>query len=230
MPPAEKLRVLKEDFGVNNGGTLLTVLDQLDKVAAKHKETANSGGALVGGYAIATKNASDQLALLHQNISSLYDAMSSPALPWFTSMTGWLTREVQGATSATEKHSAITSDAIIAMSALGTGVYASVSALQAFGTTVMFAGQGLKFLGWAMGISDVETFFLKAMYLWDAINPVTIATKAWAGAQWLLNAAMDANPIGLMVIGGAALAAICYEVYEPWNGVKTAFERFGNST
>lgn len=36
---------------------------------------------------------------------------------------------------------------------------------------------------------------------------VTIATKAWTAAQWLFNAAMDANPIGLVVTAIAALAA-----------------------
>jgi hypothetical protein len=224
MPEAEKLRTLKDDMSVTNPGMLLAGLDHLGEVAGKQKEIANSAGALGAAYKTATANVSDQIAMLHQNVSSLFDAMASPTLPWFTSMTGWLTREVQAATSATEKHSAITSDAIIAMSALGTGVYASVSALQAFGTTVMFAGQGLKFLGWAMGISDVETFFLKVMYLWDAINPVTVATKAWAGAQWLLNLAMDANPIGLMVIGAAALAAVGYEIYEHWGAIASFFE------
>lgn len=34
------------------------------------------------------------------------------------------------------------------------------------------------------------------------------ATKVWEGAQWLLNAALDANPIGLAVIGIAALIAV----------------------
>ena len=33
------------------------------------------------------------------------------------------------------------------------------------------------------------------------------ASKAWAAAQWLLNAALDANPIALVVIGIAALVA-----------------------
>jgi phage-related protein len=33
------------------------------------------------------------------------------------------------------------------------------------------------------------------------------ASKAWAGAQWLLNAALDANPIGIVVIAVAALVA-----------------------
>jgi cell wall-associated NlpC family hydrolase len=36
---------------------------------------------------------------------------------------------------------------------------------------------------------------------------VQAATKAWAAAQWLLNVAMSANPIALIVIGIAALVA-----------------------
>jgi hypothetical protein len=38
-----------------------------------------------------------------------------------------------------------------------------------------------------------------------AEGKVTMATKAYTAAQWLLNAAMDANPIGLIVLGIAAL-------------------------
>lgn len=36
---------------------------------------------------------------------------------------------------------------------------------------------------------------------------VFVATKAWTAAQWLLNLAMDANPIGIVVLAVAALAA-----------------------
>lgn len=36
---------------------------------------------------------------------------------------------------------------------------------------------------------------------------VAVATKAWAVAQWLLNVAMSANPIGLAIIAVAALTA-----------------------
>ena len=43
------------------------------------------------------------------------------------------------------------------------------------------------------------------------MTAVTTATKIWTGVQWLLNAAMDANPIGLIIIGIAALvAAVVY--------------------
>jgi hypothetical protein len=38
-------------------------------------------------------------------------------------------------------------------------------------------------------------------------NVASVATKAWAAAQWLLNAAMNANPLGLVITGLALLAA-----------------------
>ena len=39
------------------------------------------------------------------------------------------------------------------------------------------------------------------------ITVVSGATRVWAGVQWLLNAAMNANPIGLIITGIAALTA-----------------------
>jgi hypothetical protein len=36
----------------------------------------------------------------------------------------------------------------------------------------------------------------------------TVATKVWAGAQWLLNAALTANPIGIVIVAVAALVAV----------------------
>lgn len=41
-----------------------------------------------------------------------------------------------------------------------------------------------------------------------AMGVVRVATLAWTAAQWLLNVALDANPIGLIVIAIAALIAI----------------------
>ena len=48
---------------------------------------------------------------------------------------------------------------------------------------------------------------------------IAVASKAWAAAQWLLNAAMNANPIGLIIIGIAALVAAGYYLYKNWDKV-----------
>ncbi len=73
--------------------------------------------------------------------------------------------------------------------------------------------------------------------LWDAGRLVLYhgkqllvagATKAWAAAQWVLNAAMNANPISLVVVGIAALVAAAWVLYENWDtvcaGVSAAWE------
>lgn len=50
-------------------------------------------------------------------------------------------------------------------------------------------------------------------YLW--VNKITIITKVWTAMQWLLNAAMAANPIMLIVVAiGALIAAIVYAWYK----------------
>ena len=40
------------------------------------------------------------------------------------------------------------------------------------------------------------------------------ATVAWTGAQWLLNAALNANPIGLVVVAVVALIAVFVIAYK----------------
>lgn len=63
-------------------------------------------------------------------------------------------------------------------------------------------------------------------------------TKAWAAVQWLLNVAMDANPIGLVVLALAALVVgLIYAwkhsetfrniVIGAWNGIKAAVSAVG---
>lgn len=66
-----------------------------------------------------------------------------------------------------------------------------------------------------------------------AMGVVRVATLAWTGVQWLLNAALNANPIGLVVIAIALLVAgiiLAWKhsetfrniVLAVWNAIKTA--------
>lgn len=47
-----------------------------------------------------------------------------------------------------------------------------------------------------------------------ALTAASVATRAYAAAQWLLNAAMSANPIGLIILAIAALVAIVIVAYK----------------
>ncbi|MFL0158504.1 tape measure protein [Mycobacteroides chelonae] len=72
-----------------------------------------------------------------------------------------------------------------------------------------------------------------------AQKAVAVATAAWTGAQWLLNAALSANPIGLVVLALAALAAGVVYAYNhsetfrkivdgAWKAIKVAAEAVVN--
>lgn len=49
---------------------------------------------------------------------------------------------------------------------------------------------------------------------------VRSAIALWTGEQWLLNAAMDANPIGLVIVAIGALVAATVLIITHWQGVK----------
>ena len=93
------------------------------------------------------------------------------------------------------------------------------------------------FGGFGKAISFV-TNMTKMQALW--INVVSVATKVWTAVQWLLNAALTANPIGLIVVAVAALiGAITYVISktEGWgkawkhtvNGAKLLFKAWVES-
>ncbi|MBB4689829.1 phage tail protein [Amycolatopsis jiangsuensis] len=55
------------------------------------------------------------------------------------------------------------------------------------------------------------------------ITPLVIALGLWAAAQWALNIAMDANPIGLIIIAIGVLIAIVATIITYWTPIKDFF-------
>lgn len=76
------------------------------------------------------------------------------------------------------------------------------------------------------GVGDIANLVLESQAVQTAKNAVLkakdvvvttaqgVATKATAAAQWLLNAAMEANPIGLVVVAVVALTAAFVVAYK----------------
>jgi phage-related protein len=90
-----------------------------------------------------------------------------------------------------------------------------------------------------MGLAGAMGAIAIATKIWSGVTKVASAvSKVFAAAQWLVNAALDANPIGLVVIGIAALIAILIIAWKKsdtfrhivtgafnavWGAAKTAF-------
>lgn len=76
-------------------------------------------------------------------------------------------------------------------------------------------------LGKMLGVVLMGVLAAKsALLLWrGAMLAVTVVTKTWTAAQWLLNAAMSANPIGLVIAAVVALAAAAGWVITHWDEI-----------
>lgn len=56
-----------------------------------------------------------------------------------------------------------------------------------------------------------------------AMTALSVAGKVTSSVMWLVNAAMAASPVGLVVAGVAALAYGAYQVYKNWKPIKAWF-------
>lgn len=73
-------------------------------------------------------------------------------------------------------------------------------------------------------VAAISAYAIVANAAAIASGIATAATSIWTGAQWLLNAAMDANPIGLIIAAVALLIGIvysCVEAYDTWGAALT---------
>ena len=87
------------------------------------------------------------------------------------------------------------------------------------GLAIIGLTAGMAAITIAVGIAKAAIAGFK--FLVTAIRSVTLL---WAGAQWLLNAAFIASPIGLIVIGITALISVIYAAYKGitalWDTIK----------
>ena len=85
------------------------------------------------------------------------------------------------------------------------------------------------------GIKDIKSFFNTVKENWNTIENVVVglgtfatalgvakgAVALYTGVQWAMNAAMTANPIGLVVVGIAALIAVGVLLWKNWDKIKS---------
>jgi hypothetical protein len=76
-----------------------------------------------------------------------------------------------------------------------------------------------------MIVKSISTAWLGLQIAMDMVRKGETVLTA---VQWLLNAAMTANPIGVVVVAVAALAAGAYLLIKNWNKVKTFFSNLWN--
>jgi len=100
----------------------------------------------------------------------------------------------------------------------------------ASGPAILAMGTAFKLAAWSAGGLQAMLSILSATGLAGAIKQFAVITRAtglWSAAQWALNAALTANPIGVIVMGLAAMGAALIRVIAIWDDLYAIFQKDG---
>lgn len=207
---------LTKAFGMRGARAQLLV-EMLDKVREAQDALNHATGAGADAQSKAEGTFNAQLKIMWQNIKIVGEVFGDALLPNLTALTQKVQAFAQGLKAWTDQHPRLAQ-----FIATFTAISAAVLTI---GGGFLVAAGGLAFYISQLPLAAAATLALKTASL-----AVTAVTKAWTAAQWLLDAALNANPIGLAVAGAVALTAVGYEVYEHWTAVAKFFSGLWQTT
>lgn len=210
LDKSEQATVLKDLFGKESIGAIAPLLSNLDALKGnfdKVADSANYAGSMEAEYAARSQTAENGMQLMKNAVSKLSILLGSALLPSLAKTAETLTGVVKWVADFVAQYPAI-GGAIYGIALGFTAIMTAVSIAK----VAIFAGQ------------QAVTAFRIAQSLFNA---AMIAGRAVMGtmtlAQWALNAAMTANPIGLVIVGIAALIAIGVVLYNYWDEIAAFF-------
>lgn len=187
---AQSLASLAMDISARTGKSLDTVTQSLAKA-----QTGSIAG--LAKYQVQTKDAAGHTLSLQQVTKELAATYNGAA--------------AQAATTAAGKQRILSVETEQLKEKIGAGLIPIEGKLlgvvmSVVGAMSAHSGTTLAVIGAVLGLLAVVKLISVAQSLWTAATVIgTVASKAFAAGQWLVNAALDANPIGLIVIAIAAL-------------------------
>jgi TP901 family phage tail tape measure protein len=199
LPPAGEMRNLmlsRLGFDIRDLPSVNLLIENAREMTGIVGDLNNSQGVAAAKEAVRMNAADMQLGLLANRWAVLKDKLGEALLPALMKVLGILQPVVKWMLALAGAHSGIT--------ALAMGVVA-------LGSAAIVAGGAIQILGIGTTISTV------AMGLWSAAAGVATA------ATWLFNAALLANPVGVVIAGLALLGFGAYELVKHWSGVAAFF-------
>jgi phage-related protein len=192
----------------------------------------------VGGTAEATANDSDKMAVAWGNLT---EELGTQLLPAFEQ----LTEMVLAATSVLSEHSGLIVGVGAAVAALAATVLAINAAMKVWTALTVAYNAVQLVLNSRLAITAALTIKATASIIAEKVamvastaamvakNAIMLvvkgATIAYTAAQWALNAALTANPIGLVIVAVVALVAaivLAYKKSETFRNVVNAVFSF----
>lgn len=247
LPKAEQLSVMQQIFGKESLGAITPLLDSLDQVKTNliiAGDEAAYAGAVQAEFENRSRTTANAMILFKNKTAELAVTVGSVLLPplnEFMSVAGdgavrvaefaqahpALTRAVIGAVAGFAALKVATLGAMYVWSSMrSTGialrmVYGGLRGAVAAYTPVTRTGTA------AMVRQKAATLAMTAAQArHKAVSLAVVGvTKAVTAGQWLLNAALTANPIGVVVMAVAALIAGLVYLYNTCEPVRAVFDK-----
>nr|DAP03474.1 MAG TPA: minor tail protein [Caudoviricetes sp.] len=207
MSKEQKLATLATIFGTNAASAWVAVIDQgPDALDNLTKELENSDGAAATMAETMQNNARGAMTRLQSATESVAISIGSTMLPTLAELGDSLANEAAYVSKVASEHPELT-EAIIKTSVAVAGMVIAYKAVKAVYFSVTAAHAAYKLMMESERIATMRNVIASGIHRAGMIAG-TVATYAAASAQWLLNAAMSANPIGLVILAIAALIGV----------------------
>lgn len=200
LDKVKQASVLSDLFGKESLGAIAPLLSNLDGVQDNLNKVADSSkyaGSMEGEFSARSETTANSLQLAKNNMEAFKIAIGNGLIPAMTPMISLLTQGVKWVSGIAQEFPG-------AASVLGTAAVSIAIFCGAVGALSTLAGT----------VQTVATFVQWA-------KEAGLATRIWTGIQWAWNAAMTANPVGVVIMGIAALIAIGYVLYQNWETISS---------
>jgi TP901 family phage tail tape measure protein len=202
-----------EMFGARIGPDMAAAIREGRFELSELVSTLQGSSETINGAAFETMDFAEQLTIMKNKAavaleplgSSLMQAINS-AMPAIEGLIGKLTGLVEWFTNLDSGSQKMILTFIGIAAAIG-------PALTLIGKLTSGIGSAINVVKWLADANNLATIKTIAM---------TVAQKAAAAAQWLLNAAMSANPIGIIIVAIAALVAGIIYLWNTNEGFRNA--------
>ena len=231
LPEAARPGMLKEVFGEEGKDVispLLTNLENLDQAFAMVSDKTKYAGSMQKEYAERAKTTENQMQIFQNRVSKLGITLGFALLPPLNAVMGVAGKTAGVVADLADEHPFLTKVVFGAAAALVSFKVASLAGrygMSLVSDAVQFGKATFDFFRPSVLALNASLIKQKAVAVglaaWQWI--VAGATKAWTAAQWLLNVALWASPIGLVIAGVALLGTAAYFLVKKWETVKVFF-------
>jgi TP901 family phage tail tape measure protein len=206
MSKEQRLATLATIFGTNAASAWVAVIDQgPDALDQLTKELENSDGAAAAMAETMQNNARGAMIRLQSATESVAISIGGTMLPTLAELGDSLANEAAYVSKVASEHPELT-EAIIKTSFAVMGMVIAYKTIRAVYYSVMAAHAAYKLMMESERVATMRNVIASGIHRASMIAS-SIAMYATAAAQWALNAAMSANPIGLVIIAIVALIA-----------------------